>query len=165
MLVDHGGVDVGYLRAFGEAVDDEGVQRVGVRDAHVQEEVARRRRRRTTLMTSGRSAAQLRKPFDVLAGRRTDRYGDQRLDVAAERVHRDRRVIARDHARGVQRAWVLSELVDVETCTRDARSRFVTRASSCRIRMMAQSIASMTINYGRWPGQCPEARSINRTVC
>src|SRR3954466_7920489 len=41
-------------------------------------------------------------------------------------------------------ARVRSELVDVETCTCEARSRLVIRASSCRIRIMAQSVASMT---------------------
>jgi hypothetical protein len=31
MLMHHGGVDVGDLGPLGEAVDDEGLQRVGVR--------------------------------------------------------------------------------------------------------------------------------------
>src|SRR5215218_8233923 len=40
VLVDDRGVDVGDLRALGQPVDDERVQRIGVRDRHVQEEVA-----------------------------------------------------------------------------------------------------------------------------
>jgi hypothetical protein len=39
VLVDDGGVDVGDLGALGETIDDERVQRVGVFDADVQQEV------------------------------------------------------------------------------------------------------------------------------
>jgi len=37
VLIDDGGVDIGYLWACGEPVDYEGVQRVSVRDADVEE--------------------------------------------------------------------------------------------------------------------------------
>ena len=43
VLVDHRGVDIGDLGPLGEVVDHEGVQRVGVRDRDVQQEVARAR--------------------------------------------------------------------------------------------------------------------------
>lgn len=46
MLVDHGGVDVGDLGPLGEAIDDEGVQHVGVRDTNASASHLRRARDR-----------------------------------------------------------------------------------------------------------------------
>jgi hypothetical protein len=39
VLIDQGGLHVDDFAAFGEAVDDEGVHAVNVRNSHVNEEV------------------------------------------------------------------------------------------------------------------------------
>jgi hypothetical protein len=59
VLVDDGGVDVGDLGALGETVDDERVQRVGVLDANVQQEVLLAGDDEDAI-SSGRPAAQSR---------------------------------------------------------------------------------------------------------
>jgi hypothetical protein len=76
-----------YVTALGEPVDHERVQRVGVRDAHVEEEVASAGDDEDA-HDLGQVGGPVAESFDVLAGRGTDRDGDQGLDVASERVHR-----------------------------------------------------------------------------
>jgi quercetin dioxygenase-like cupin family protein len=82
VLVDHGRVHVGDLRALGQAVDHERVQRVGIRDRDVQQEV-RRPRDDEDADDLRQLADPVAERLDDLAPRRAEGDRGQRLHVPA----------------------------------------------------------------------------------
>jgi hypothetical protein len=102
VLVDHRGTHVAHLRPAGEAVDDEGVQAVGVGHREVQQEVlgAAGDEDPDGLGQRGGPAAE---PLDVRPGRRADPDRHEGLHGASDRGEVDLEPRTGDHAPVPQR--------------------------------------------------------------
>jgi hypothetical protein len=102
VLVDDGGAHVGDLGTFGEPVDDEGVQGVGVGDGHVDEEVLPAGDDEDADRL-GKSRGEVAERLDPLARGWPDPDGDEGLHGATESRQVDIGVVAPDHTAGAQR--------------------------------------------------------------
>ena len=103
MLENDRGSHIGDLGPFGEPVDDEGIEGIGVGDADMDQEVLRTRDDEN-IKGLRQPASEIAECLDSLAGGWADPYRDERLHGPAEGVQIDVGVVAAEHSSSSQGA-------------------------------------------------------------
>src|SRR5215218_10648610 len=106
MLENDRGSHIGDLGPFGEPVDDEGVEGIGVGDADMDQEVLRTRDDEN-IKGLRQPTGEVAEGLDSLAGGWVDAYRDERLHGPAEGVQVDVGMKAPQHSASSEGAYAL----------------------------------------------------------